>query len=75
MLANGDAVTGESLYEFLKTSKDLKQWPSGSVVECGASEKYPAICSFTFPVAEYTEGGKVVTIEGLEAVSAKTYLP
>jgi ABC-type branched-subunit amino acid transport system substrate-binding protein len=75
MEANGDAVTGESLFEFLGSEPGLTQWPSGSAVECGASEKYPTICSFTFPVAEYVEGGGVMTIEGLEAVSAKDYLP
>ncbi|MGB8857803.1 MAG: ABC transporter substrate-binding protein [Ilumatobacteraceae bacterium] len=75
MQANGDAVTGQSLYDFVATAKGLVQWPSGSAVECGIAEKYPTICSFTFPVAEYVEGGSVKTIEGLEAVSAKDYLP
>ena len=72
---NGGEVTGASLYEFVKTEKGLSQWPNGSPIECGTSEKYPAICSFTFPVSEYVEGGKVITIEGLEAVDAKKYLP
>ncbi len=75
MQANGEAVTGQSLYDFVATAKGLVQWPSGSAVECGIAEKYPTICSFTFPVAEYLEGGAVETIEGLEAVSAKDYLP
>jgi branched-chain amino acid transport system substrate-binding protein len=75
MQADGQEVNGASLYEYVKTAKDLTQWPNGSSIECGTSEKYPSICSFTFPVAEYVEGGKVITIEGLEAVSAKTYLP
>jgi branched-chain amino acid transport system substrate-binding protein len=73
--ANGDEVTGKSLYEFLATSTGLEQWPSGTAVDCGAAEKYPTICAFTFPVAEYVPGGGVRTIEGLEAVSAKDYLP
>jgi branched-chain amino acid transport system substrate-binding protein len=72
---NGDAVTGESLFAFLGSEKGLTQWPSGSAVECGIAPKYPTICSFTFPVAEYTAGGAVTTIEGLEAVSAKDFLP
>ncbi len=75
MQANGDEVTGASLFEFVKSTKGLVQWPSGSAVECGIAEKYPTICSFTFPVAEYLAGGKVQTIEGLDAVSAKDYLP
>jgi branched-chain amino acid transport system substrate-binding protein len=75
MQASGDAVTGQSLYDFVATAKGLVQWPSGTAVECGIAEKYPTICSFTFPIAEYIEGGTVATVEGLEAVSAKDYLP
>jgi ABC-type branched-subunit amino acid transport system substrate-binding protein len=75
MQADGVAVTGQSLFDFVATTKGLTQWPSGSAVECGIAEKYPTICSFTFPVAQYLEGGAVETIEGLEAVSAKDYLP
>lgn len=75
MADGGTEVTGPALFDFLKTSKDLTQWPSGSTIECGAAPKYPAICQFTFPVAEYKEGGKVETIPGLEVVSAKEFLP
>lgn len=73
--ANGGDVTGAAVYEFLKTEKGLAQWPSGTPIECGAAAKYPTICSFTFPVAEYVEGGQVITIKGLEAVDGKKYLP
>jgi ABC-type branched-subunit amino acid transport system substrate-binding protein len=75
MIAQGTEVTGASLYEFLGTSKDLGQWPSGTPIDCGSAAKYPSICTFTFPVAQYLEGGKVETIAGLEAVSAKEFLP
>jgi hypothetical protein len=75
MGAKGDKVTGASLYSFVKTAKDLKQWPGGATIECGAAPKYPTICAFTFPVAEYLAGGSVKTISGLDAVSAKSYLP
>jgi hypothetical protein len=75
MQANGDEVTGQSLYDFVATAKGLVQWPSGSAVECGLAAKYPTICSFTFPIAEYLKGGAVETIKGLEAVSAKEFLP
>jgi hypothetical protein len=75
MAANGDEVTGASLYGFVGSSKELKQWPGGATIECGAAAKYPTICSFTFPVAEYIAGGAVQTIPGLEAVSAKEFLP
>jgi branched-chain amino acid transport system substrate-binding protein len=75
MAADGQEVTGPSLYEFVGSSTDLQQWPGGAAIECGASPTYPTICAFTFPVAEYVAGGSVITIEGLEAVSAKPYLP
>ncbi len=73
--ANGDEVTGASLYSYLGKTPGLEQWPSGTPVDCGLAVKYPAICSFTFPVSQYVAGGKVTTIPGLEAVSAKDYLP
>ncbi len=71
----GDEVTGASLYAYLGSSTGLRLWPGGAEMECGAAPKYPSICSFTLPVSEYLAGGSVVTIEGLEAVSAKPYLP
>lgn len=75
MHTKGDAVTGASLYAFLGTATDLTLWPGGAAIACGKSAKYPTICSFTFPFAEYTKGGKVLTVDGLEAVSSLDYLP
>lgn len=75
MQTAGTAVTGESLYKYLGSATGLSLWPAGAAISCGASPKYPTICSFTFPFAEFTKGGQVLTIEGLEAVSAKDYLP
>jgi branched-chain amino acid transport system substrate-binding protein len=73
--ADGGEVTGASIYELLGASDDLYSWPGTSPIECGAAPKYPAVCAFIFPIAEYTEGGEVLTIDGLEAVSALPYLP
>ena len=75
MAASGQAVTGASMFDYIKGTRALKLWPNGGAVDCGLSAKYPAICSFTFPVAEYKAGGKVLTIPGLEAVSSVDYLP
>jgi ABC-type branched-subunit amino acid transport system substrate-binding protein len=75
MNAHGDAVTGASLYAYLGSATGLKQWPGGADIACGSAAKYPSICAFTFPVSEYVAGGSVVTIQGLEAVSARDYLP
>ena len=75
VVEGGGEVTGASLYEYLGTTPGLEQWPSGAPVECGVSDNYPSICAFTFPIAEYQEGGGVLTIPGLEAVSSIDYLP
>jgi hypothetical protein len=75
MAAEGIDVTGESIYEYLGTAEGLAFWPGETPIECGLAPDYPTICSFTFPVAEYLEGGDVVTVPGLEAVSSLPYLP
>lgn len=74
-VAESGDVTGVTIRDHLATSADLKLWPGTSPIACGASPAYPSICSFTFPFAEYVEGGEVRTIEGLEAVSVLDHLP
>ncbi len=73
--ADGKAVTGASVFAFLGSTKGLKLWPGQGSIDCGSSPKYPTICSFTFPFAEYKAGGEVRTIPGLTAVSSREYLP
>jgi hypothetical protein len=68
-------VTGASLFSFIKASRGTVVWPSGAPLECGAVAKYPAVCAFSFPVAEYTKSGDNVTVAGLESVSTKEFLP
>ncbi len=75
VVADGGELTGASLYEYMSSTSGLSQWPSGAAIDCGASPSYPTICSFTFPFAEYQSGGSVLTVPGLEAVSAIDYLP
>ncbi len=75
MAAAGTEVTGASLYEYMATAEGLQQWPSLTPIDCGAAPTYTSICSFTFPFAEYQEGGGVLTVPGLEAVSSLDYLP
>jgi ABC-type branched-subunit amino acid transport system substrate-binding protein len=74
-VAESGDVTGVAIRDHLATATDLKLWPGTSPIACGASADYPSICSFTFPFAEYVEGGEVRTIEGLEAVSVLDHLP
>jgi branched-chain amino acid transport system substrate-binding protein len=74
--ADGGEVTGASIYELLENGDDdLYSWPGTTPLDCGAAPAYPAVCAFEFPASEYIEGGEVVTIPGLEAVSALEYLP
>ena len=75
MQADGAEVTGASLYDYLDATDGLTLWPGDQEIDCGLSETYPAICSFTFPFAEYQAGGDVLTIPGLEAVSSVEFLP
>jgi ABC-type branched-subunit amino acid transport system substrate-binding protein len=75
MAKDGKEVTAKTMYDYIGTTKGLKLYGDGALIECGASAKYPAICSFTFPYAELTKGGTIETIKGLEAVSAKELLP
>ena len=73
--AAGKTVTGASLYDYLKATKGLTLFGGQTPIECGASPKYPSICSFVFPFAEYNKGGKITTIKGGEAVSSIALLP
>ena len=73
--AAGDEVTGESIYNYLKTTKGLFLAGGQTAVECGKVPTYSSYCSFTFAFAEYGEGGKITTVPGLEAVDSTPGLP
>ena len=75
MAAAGKTISGQALYDYLKTTKGLTLYGGQTTIACGDSAKYPAICTFTFPFAEYKAGGKVETIKGGEAVSSIDLLP
>jgi hypothetical protein len=74
IVADGGEVTGQSIYDYFETAS-TSLWPSGLPAECGRAPAYPAICTFEFPVIEYTEDGTLQPAEGLEVVSAFEYLP
>ena len=74
MKAKKIAVTGASLFSYFQTVRGTTAWPQGAKLECGAVPTYPAVCAFSFPVAEYTKDGNK-TIPGLESVDVKPYLP
>jgi branched-chain amino acid transport system substrate-binding protein len=71
---SGTEVTGASIYDYFATTTE-SIWPSGLPVECGKAPAYPSICTFEFPVIEYTEDGTLQPAKGIEVVSAFDYLP
>ncbi len=73
--AKGTEVTGQSIYDYLKTAKGLTLAGGTLPVECGALATYSSICSFQFPFAEYNKGVGVKTVPGLEAVDSRSLLP
>ncbi len=72
---DGEDVTGASIYERLATSNDILNFPNDSALTCGASEAYPSVCNFEFPIGMYVAGGVVQTAPGFESVSVLDYLP
>lgn len=75
MVAQGTEVTGSSLYDFVKTAKDLYFFGGVTPISCGASAAYPAVCSFVFPFAEYKGNGVVGPVDGLGLVDSLPFLP
>lgn len=75
MVAQGTEVTGSSLYDFVKTGKDLYFFGGVTPISCGASAAYPAVCSFVFPFAEYKGNGVVGPVDGLGLVDSLPFLP
>jgi hypothetical protein len=74
IVSEGGEVTGESLYEYMGSTNE-SIWPSGLPFECGRAVDYPSVCTFEFPVIEYTDDGELQEVPGLETVSAFEYLP
>jgi branched-chain amino acid transport system substrate-binding protein len=74
IVSEGGAITGESLYAYMGSTNE-SIWPSGLPFECGRATAYPSICTFEFPVIEYTEDGTLQEVEGLATVSGFDYLP
>ena len=74
IVSEGGEITGESLYAYMGSTNE-SIWPSGLPFECGRATAYPSICTFEFPVIEYTEDGTLQEVPGLETVSGFDYLP
>lgn len=69
----GGEVSGRSLYDYFATTRE-SIWPSGLPVESAKAAAYPSICTFEFPVIEYTVDGARQPVEGFDGVSAFEYL-
>lgn len=75
MAAAGTELTGASLFDFLKTSKDLFLFGGQTPIACGSEAKYPAVCSFVFPFAMYKGDGVVGPVDGVDLVDSRPLLP
>lgn len=72
--ADGNAVTGQALFDALRTTS-VRTFPNDNAVSCGLAAAYPSICAFEFPIGEYVAGGEIRTIPGFEGFSVVDYLP
>jgi branched-chain amino acid transport system substrate-binding protein len=75
MAADGEEVTGASIYETLQASDGAVDWPDGNPYACGAAAAYPTICNFIFPIATYTAENGIETVPGYEALDTTPFLP
>ena len=75
MVEQGIELTGQSLYDFVKSGEGLYFFGGVTPLACGASAAYPAVCSFVFPFAEYKGDGVVGPVDGLGLVDSLPYLP
>jgi branched-chain amino acid transport system substrate-binding protein len=74
MLDEGIEMTGQSLFDYLKTGEGLFLFGGDSPIMCGSNAKYPAVCSFVFPFAMYKGDGVVGPIDDLESVTGSVLI-
>jgi len=65
MVAGGTEMTGQNLYDFLKSADGLFLYGGITPVKCGlATPSYPSICSYVFEATEYKDGAVVSVDDG-----------
>ena len=65
MVAGGTEMTGQNLYDFLKSADGLFLYGGITPVKCGlAAPSYPSICSYVFEATEYKDGAVVSVDDG-----------
>jgi ABC-type branched-subunit amino acid transport system substrate-binding protein len=76
LAATNAEVTGQAIYDFAKAnaSGDLKIFPEGGPLTCGAAPGYRSVCNFEQFFGEYSDGTAVL-VPGFERFSALPYLP
>ena len=75
MAADGEEITGASIYETLEASDGAVNWPDGFPFLCGSAPAYQTVCNFIFPIATYVSGTGIETVPGFEALDTTDYLP
>lgn len=73
----GGEITGQSVYDHAKANEsgELRQFPDGGPLQCGAAADYRSVCGFTIFIGEYVGDGQVEIVEGFEELSVLEYLP
>jgi len=65
MVAGGTEMTGQNLYDFLKSADGLFLYGGITPVKCGlATPSYPSVCSYVFEATEYKDGAVVSVDDG-----------
>ena len=65
MVAGGTEMTGQNLYDFVKSADGLFLYGGITPVKCGlATPSYPSICSYVFEATEYKDGAVVSVDDG-----------
>lgn len=74
MVDEGIEMSGQALFDYLKTAKGLFLFGGTTPIACGSNAKYPAVCSFVFPFAMYKGDGVVGPVDDLAAVTGSDML-
>jgi branched-chain amino acid transport system substrate-binding protein len=65
MVTGGTEMTGQNLYDFLKSADGLFLYGGITPVKCGlATPSYPSVCSYVFEATEYKDGAVVSVDDG-----------
>ena len=69
------ALTGQAIYDEMKSSTDRMLWGSENVYECGQEPAYPTVCTYAVQFSEYKPGGELALVGEGEFISGQDLLP